>query len=259
MPPDTSKLDDAASLKLIKAINLCETKRECLETSVIDAALHIFGSKDVFICSAWNPKESQTSPFYQTELEKLKRKDKFKNVRLIVLPLCDGSHFNGYIVDIHSTTIVFIDSMYPRKTGRRSVGTYLADTFFPGRNVSFLEFYDKRYQFDVHSCGAWLVLGMAGYIIGIKGGNSRCTLENAFSLLMTLVENIPISEKLEKIKNIFGIDERIESERVDYNFQDDESYMEYENTLKLKETKVEDEDEVDDTNYEEFIKSLKSK
>ena len=245
MPPDTNIMDDEARLRLIKSINLCETKREWLETSVIDAALLNFSSTEIFICSAMNPKDGQTSPFYQTELAKLKKKNKFKSARLIVLPLCDGSHFNGYIVDIVKKTIVFIDSMYPRKTGRRSVGAYLADTLLPGDNVLFSSFYDKRYQFDVHSCGAWLVLGMAGYIIGYETANATHSMELAFSLLMTLVENISVNDKLKKTKEMFGFVEHLDNtERCTDDYDYDYDYEEFVKSMSKSKNKNLENDEI---------------
>ena len=40
---------------------------------------------------------------------------------MVVLPICDNAHFNGYIVDIKRKTIMFIDSLYSRiKAGKRS-------------------------------------------------------------------------------------------------------------------------------------------
>ena len=61
--------------------------------------------------------------------------------------------------------------------------------------MPFESFHKERIQFDQHTCGAWLVLGLVGYIIGIKVALPTFTQEMAFSLLMVLVENVNNSEK----------------------------------------------------------------
>ena len=65
MKPDTTTLDEAARLCLIKTINLCETKKKLLNTRVIDEVLAPFKSKEVYICPTFNPKDGQKSPFYK--------------------------------------------------------------------------------------------------------------------------------------------------------------------------------------------------
>ena len=60
-------------------------------------------------------------------------------VKWIVLSLCDNSHFFGYIVDIKKRRIIYIDSMYQPKIGKRSIGVNLKEKYFASTNddVSF--------------------------------------------------------------------------------------------------------------------------
>ena len=147
---------------------MCETKCDLLDMSVIDQVLLPLRCKEYHICPAYIPTEGQNSPYYKTQLDKLCN-NFHESIEMIVLPLCDGSHFNGYVIDLKGKQIIRVDSLYPRKSGRRSVGRYLQETFFPGlTDVPFESFYKERIQFDQHTCGAWLVLGLVGYIIGIK-------------------------------------------------------------------------------------------
>ena len=78
---------------------------------------------------------------------------------MIVLPLCDGSHFNGYIVDLNKRNIVCIDLMYAPKSGKRSISAKLKEAYFDSHiDVTFSLFFEQRVQFDGNSCGAWLVV-----------------------------------------------------------------------------------------------------
>ena len=272
MPPDTTTLDERTRLRLLEAINMCETMRQLLFTSVIDQVVSPFRSKDVSICPTFTPTDGQNSLYYKKELGKLK--NKLKTVKMIVLPLCDGSHFNGYIIDRNMKKFVHIDSMYPPKSGRRSVGSYLLDTFFPGVNeVQFMSFYDKRYQSDGHTCGAWLVLGMAGYIVGNKTATSAYSREMAFSLLMVLIENIDDNEKLKKAIDIFGGKEDNamndknndhndgNDDAEDHNNDDDDevdrfSSSEDEDTSVTEKRKLKEIEDTDDDDYDKFVASM---
>ena len=69
-------------------------------------------------------------------------------VKWIVLSLCDNSHFFGYIVDIKKRRIIYIDSMYQPKIGKRSIGVNLKEKYFGSTNddVSFTSCYEIRVQ-----------------------------------------------------------------------------------------------------------------
>ena len=122
----------------------------------------------------------------------------------IVLPLCDGSHFNGYIIDMRNKHIVFVDSMYQMKDGKRSVIAKLNDTYFnSATDVTYSSYYGQRVQYDSYSCGAWLISGFSAYILGIKKDENVLNMETIFNLLMVLIDNLDIAAKKQKLMNIF--------------------------------------------------------
>ena len=65
------------------------------------------------------------APYYRKYIDKLRINE---NAELILVPLCNGSHFYGYVIDLERNISVHIDSMYPRKSGRRSIGARLIET-----------------------------------------------------------------------------------------------------------------------------------
>ena len=226
VPHDTEILNEETRLRMLTAISMCEMKGETLDTSVIDQVLSPFVSRELHICPTFAPRNTKTteySPYYKTQLNKIKEKID-ANIELIVVPLCDGSHFSGYIVDRKKIRIIHFDSFYPRLSGKRSPGTFLAETFLPGyKNIQITSFYRTRFQNDVHSCGAWLVLGFVGSMFGIPtAGSARANKtynqENAFSLLMCLIENITDDEKVSKALKIFENDVKYINEHFDYEF-----------------------------------------
>ena len=51
--------------------------------------------------------------------------------------------------------IVFVDSMYQMKDGKRSIVAKLNDTYFnTAIDVTYSSYYGQRVQYDSYSCGA---------------------------------------------------------------------------------------------------------
>ena len=70
--------------------------------------------------------------------------------------------------------------------------------------MEYTSYYAKRVQADSHSCGAWLIAGFVGYIIGISEVDGNIlNREKLFNLMIILIENLNISAKKEKALNLF--------------------------------------------------------
>ena len=263
MPTDTPTLDEDARLRIIKAINMCETRKQHLCTSVIDQVLSPFTSDDNYICPTFTPSENQKlTPFYKKEVDKLPSKFKNRSIKHLVLPLCDGSHFNGYIVDFKKNRIVHVDSLFRRQSGRRSVSHYLQETFFPHeKDVEIVSIYPKPIQSDKHSCGAWLVMGMVAYLLGLETEAPSFTQEMAFSLLMLLVEDFTNDHKINKVREIFITPEKNDNANEDNSIKtkrtiqlsDDENYDNFVRSMSLRRMKKTILDDTDDNSDNDYL------
>ena len=201
IPPDTIEIDEEKRLLILKKINLCETKGQLLDTLVIDQLMCSFVDTKCFIFPTYSPSKGSMNPYYEKYIGK---NELNTDVELIILPLCDGSHFYGYIIDIKKKKIVFVDSMYQVKNGKRSIGAKLKDVYFSSNDVKYTSYYTKRVQSDSHSCGAWLIAGFVGYIMGISEVDENIlNRQKLFNLMMILIENLDISAKKEKAENLF--------------------------------------------------------
>ena len=136
------------------------------------------------------------SPYYGKYIDKLRINEK---AELMFVPLCNGSHFYAYIIDFERKIAVHIHSMYLRKSGRRSIGVRLIETFFPAESdISFSSFYESRVQFDGHNCGAWLIAAMVAYVLGMKD-QPNITQNMGFNLMIFfLIKDIDDTEKRKK-------------------------------------------------------------
>ena len=116
----TVELDEDIRLLILKKINLWETKRKLLDTLVIDQLMSYFNDAKCIVFPT-SRSIGNTNPYFY---------------ELIVLPLCDGSHFYGYIIDIKKKNINFVVPGEKRKEiNRRDIKGL---QFCCGRNVFFV-------------------------------------------------------------------------------------------------------------------------
>ena len=110
------------------------------------------------------------NPYYDKYVQQHKLDD---GVELVILPLCDGSHFYGYIIDLKNRSIVYVDSLYEaKKKGRRSIANILKEKYFgDSEPVRFTSYFKKRVQTDSYTCGAWLIAGFVGYSLDLSAEN----------------------------------------------------------------------------------------
>ena len=61
-------------------------------------------------------------------------------------------------------------------------------------DITVVSWYREQYQFDSHTCGAWLILGMVGYILGLEAALPTFHMSTAFALVMVLIKHNSPSE-----------------------------------------------------------------
>ena len=259
IPPDTVVIINTVErLLLIKEINMCEMKGYMLDTRVIDQLLSLFKTEKCFIFPTYTTVTGGMSPYYGKYIAMHQITNQ---VELILLPLCDHYHFYGYIIDLKKNSIICIDSMYKPNAGKRSVGAILKNTYYrDDSEVTFMSYYEQRVQFDGHSCGAWLISGMVGYILGFhEYKDISMNREKVFNVLMVLVEDIAIDAKQEKVINIFR------KEKVDMKKYKDEK-LQRESSMIIEQTRIpkkkhifyDSSEEEDEERYEKFVHDIKT-
>ena len=121
---------------------------------MIDQLLSLYHRKECYIFPTFSTTEGHLSPFYGKYIGKKALGD---DLEMIVLPVCDNAHFNGYIVDIKRKRIMFMDSLYPRINARmRSIIQKLRETYFHGVHencITCTSFVRTKVQFDGFSWG----------------------------------------------------------------------------------------------------------
>ena len=68
----------------------------------------------------------------------------FKIIKeILIMPLCNGTHFEGYIINVHNKTIIHVDSL--DCNARNSVSSRIAEIIYPEQaGVSFSSMFKKK-------------------------------------------------------------------------------------------------------------------
>ena len=238
IPADTVSFNDASRISILRQINGCETEGKLLNTHVVDQLLSVFNSNTCFIFPTYSTVSGNMSPYYGRFIGKSRLDDA---VELIVLPLCDGSHFNGYIVDL--------DSMYQPKYRKRSIGAKLRDTYFDAG-------VDIHGIFRTTSSGRrtqlWCLDGGRNGYPHSKGGRiwQYINAREVFNIMVILIENIGIAEKGENVLNLFHHNNPASSKHIIDAAVEKEAY----------EPKIDDtsDDEEKEEIFEHFIVNMKN-
>ena len=103
---------------------------------------------------------------------------------ILCIPLCDGVHFQGYVVDVLKKEIIHIDSLRPAN-GKKTILDIIGKVLSEQKKVRFKSYFTARVQFDSNSCGVWLIAAMAAYVHSLPKPSVR---NDAFDIAFSLFE-----------------------------------------------------------------------
>ena len=119
-----------------------------------------------------------------------------KNV--IFIPLCNGVHFQVYIVNIKEHKLIHIDSLCWDQP-KNPTSFQIAKMLFKNSKPTFEFLFSERKQFDANSCGVWLVTEMSLHLKNIPGISD---IYNVFDIAYNLLERNPIIQKVESLSQL---------------------------------------------------------
>ena len=144
----------------------------------MDHLLSKLNSDSVKIMSCLSPIDDVGLPYFEKYLKPPEKKN------VVCISLCDGVHFQGYIVNIKELKIIHIDSLR-RDHPKNPTSLHIAKILFENSKPTFESLFSERKQFDANSCGVWLVAGMPSYLINLPKIPDRY---NAFDTVCNLLE-----------------------------------------------------------------------
>ena len=149
--------------------------------------------------SCLSPIDGGGLPFFEKYLKPPEKKN------VICIPLCDGVHFQCYIVNIKELKIIHIDSL-PWDHPKNPTSLQIAKILFENSNPTFESLFSERKQFDANSCGIWLVTEMSSYLINLPEISDRY---NAFDIAYNLLARNPIMRKVESLSSQFFTEDQM--------------------------------------------------
>ena len=100
------------------------------------------------------------------------------------IPLCDGVHFQGYVVDVLKKEVIHIDSLRPAN-GKNPISDIIAKVLLEQKEVRFNSYFTTRVQFDSKSSGVWLIAAIAAYVHSLP---KPSVINDGFDIVFNLFE-----------------------------------------------------------------------
>ena len=133
-----TRLEDALTLTFGKKKNLLQKLHDCrdnkaaqLDTLVLDKVLgKLEGFPGVRVFSTYCPWDKRDLPFYARYVT---AEEMMAGLPLLFIPLCDdGVHINGFIVNLISLEIIYIDSLSSKRYA--GLSETISIVFFKGQS-----------------------------------------------------------------------------------------------------------------------------
>ena len=134
----------------------------------------------VAVLSCLSPIDGIGLPYYKKYIKESLVKDK----DILCLPLCDGVHFQGYVVNTEERKIIHVDSLR-WTTPNNPTSKCIAQILFPGEcKITFESLVMEGKQLDANRCGVWLVAGICFHVLNLVTDK-----EHAFDICYSLLEH----------------------------------------------------------------------
>lgn len=181
IPDDTQaiSISEASTIRARTDLENWELRHQLIDTFTVDHLLGKLASESVLVRSCFSPNDNDFMPFFKSYL----KPSEVNGREFICIPLCDGVHFQGYIVDVKTRTIIHVDSF--TKNPDNATAKAIAKIFFKDQSVIFKSLWQSRRQFDSNSCGAWLVAGMSSFFHQLPEVTDR---HSAFEICYSMLE-----------------------------------------------------------------------
>ena len=158
----------------------CLNNNDLTDTFTIDHLLRKLNSENVRVLSYMAPIDRVGF----LHIQKYFKKSDICEKNILCIPLCDGLHFQGYVVDVLKKEIIHIVSLRPAN-GKSLVSDIVTKVLFEPKEVRFKSHFTTRLQFDSNSCGVWLIAAMAADVHSLPKPSVR---NDAFDIAFSLFE-----------------------------------------------------------------------
>ena len=107
-----------------------------------------------------------------------------KNNDFLCIPVCDGIHFQGYVVNSKEKRIIPFYSLRPNYS-KNPTSEEIATILFGKVDVLYGSYFTERKQFEANSCGVWLTAAITSFTLQLPVVTDR---NHAFDIYYSLLE-----------------------------------------------------------------------
>ena len=137
-------------------------------------------SEHVTVRSRLSPIEGVGLPYFKNYLNP----NLLKNNDFLCIPLCDGIHFQNYVINSKEKRLFHFDSLHS-KSAKNPTSEDIATILFGKVDVSYESYFTERKQFDANSCGVWLTAAITSFILQLPVAIDR---NHAFNICYSFLE-----------------------------------------------------------------------
>ena len=132
IPADSEAVSksDKTTERVKKTLHNCAERNQLTDTFTINHLLSKLSSNKVAVLSCLSPVDKIGLPYYLKYLKQPLSVDK----DYLCIPLCDGIHFQGYVINIKERKVVHVDSLRPNASDDPTA-QMITKFLFDGDNV----------------------------------------------------------------------------------------------------------------------------
>ena len=159
IPVDTKAISlcQNTNTRIAKTAN-CNKRNQLTNTYCVDHLLSKISSEHVTVRSCLSLVERVGLPYFENYFNP----NLLKNNDFICIPLCDGTHFQGYVVNSKVKRIIHFDSLHPN-SAKNPASEEIATILFGKVDVLYESYFTETKQFDVNSCEIWLTAAISSF------------------------------------------------------------------------------------------------
>ena len=164
-----------------RSLSQCFHQNKQLDTFAVDHLLSKFNSDTCKVYVCMSPVDRVGLPYFENYGKPNDGK------QLLCILLCDGVHFQGYIVDINRYKVIHIDLLSSNNSNNGTSQKIAQNLLESETNIQYESLFPTRRQFDSNSCGVWLVAGIASSVLNLPIPSQK---QEAFEIAYSLVEYV---------------------------------------------------------------------
>ena len=163
-----------------KTLSNCDKRNQLTDMYCVDYLLSKVSSELVTVRSCLSTVERVARPCFKNYLNP----NLLKNNYFLCIPLCDGIHFQGYVVNSKEKRIIYFDSLRPN-SAENPTSEEIATILFGKVDVLYESYFTERKQYDTNSCGVLLTAVITSFILQLPVVTG---LNHAFDICFSLLE-----------------------------------------------------------------------